>query len=102
MMEELGLPENATREQVDDALWEKRLKDLGLTWDSTIAEYRDAVKARMLERRQEGLKSMREKLGLAEDATEEQVKEALRQWREDNREMMPGMGRGMGRGPGRF
>jgi hypothetical protein len=46
MLENLGLPANATREQVEDALWEKELKDLGLTDDSTVKEFREALKAR--------------------------------------------------------
>ena len=73
----LGLPENATRQQIKDAVWDKRLADLGLTRESTIGEYVDAMEANMLERHNE----MLEELGLPEDATPEQVHEAMEERR---------------------
>ncbi len=53
LMEELGLLENASREEVMQARWQKHLKDLGLTEEDTIGEYREAVQARVRERIQE-------------------------------------------------
>lgn len=51
--QDLGLPENATREQISDALWQKQLKDLGLTEDSTLKEYKAALDAKMKTRKEE-------------------------------------------------
>jgi hypothetical protein len=98
----LGLPENATREQIGDAMWEKKIKDLGLTDSSTLAEYRQAVKAQMqsnMEQRKQGILA---KLGLPADATKEDIQNAMQKWRQDNKELLPGKGghRGFGMGFG--
>jgi hypothetical protein len=92
LLEDLGLPEDATTEQVRDAVWEKQLADLGLTEDSTIGEFREAMEARRQERHEERLDQVREKLGLTEDATEEEIWEAMKQWREENKGLLSGGG----------
>jgi len=84
MFNDLGLPENATHEQVMDARWQKRLADLGLTEDSTIKEYREAMKAKMQEKQGQMLEEMKENLGLPADATVEQVREAMKENKPDH------------------
>jgi len=69
-LEELGLSEDATKEEVMEAMFQKKLEKLGLTEDSTIRELKDAMK-------EQKLSMMRKKLGLSEDATEEEIKDAL-------------------------
>lgn len=104
--ENLGVPENATREQVEEALWEKQLEDLGLTEDSTVGEYRLAMKARMQARQeqmqarmQEQRTEMLEKLGLGEDATPEEMREARQNYCSENPDDCPcGMKAGFGHG----
>jgi hypothetical protein len=71
--QELGLSENATREEIGEALWNKRLSELGLTQDSTIGEYREAVKAERQEMREQRIREMREKIGLPENATMDDI-----------------------------
>ena len=70
MFEKLELPEDATREEVHEAMFQKKLDGLGLTEDSSIRELKDAMYGHRLS-------IMREKLGLSEDATEEEIKDAL-------------------------
>jgi Spy/CpxP family protein refolding chaperone len=98
----LGLPENATREQVSDAMWEKQLKDLGLTDSSTLAEYRQALKAKMQSGQEQRMAALKTKLNLPADATKDDVMNAMKQWRADNKELLGGGmgGRGFGRGAG--
>lgn len=59
--ESLGLPENATHEEIKNALKEK-----------------------MEIEREQLIARVKEKLGLSKDATDEDVKNALNQWREEN------------------
>ena len=70
MLEKLGLGEDATREEVREAMFQEKLDKMGLTEDSTIREMKDAMYGHRLS-------MMREKLGLSEDATEEEMKDAL-------------------------
>lgn len=65
MKSELGLPEDATNEQVKEALKQKF----------------EAEKTAQLER-------VKTKLGLDSSASEEQVQEALAKWREDNKDLL--------------
>ncbi len=101
-MGELGLSENATREEVREAVWQKKLSDLNLTEDSTVGELREAMEARMQqtrERMQERHQEMLGKLGLDEESTPEEVREAMKQYREDNPDDCPcKMKRGFHRG----
>ena len=69
-LEELGLSEDATKEEIMEAMFQKKLEKLGLTEDSTIGELREAMQ-------EQRLSMMREKLGLSEDASEEEIKDAL-------------------------
>lgn len=78
LMGELGLPGNATREQVQEAVWKKRLSELGLTEDNTIRECMEAVKARRQGMQEQRMQEITQKLGLPEDATEEQLREAIK------------------------
>ncbi|MFH0860641.1 MAG: hypothetical protein V1921_05525 [Candidatus Altiarchaeota archaeon] len=96
LLEGLGLSENATPDEVREALWQKRLEGLGLGEESTVGEFHAAVKAEMQERRQE----MLEKLGLGEDATPEEIREARKAYCKENpddcpKRMRGGFGRGM-------
>ena len=65
LKEELGLPEDATDEQVKDALIQKKEQE---------------ANAR--------LATVKEKLGLPEDSSYEQVSEALSAWREENKDLL--------------
>lgn len=99
IMEELGLTENATPEEIRDAHWQKKLADLGLTEEDSISEFQEAVKAKHEERHEE----MLTKLGLGEDASREDIREAHKAYCEENPDECPEKrGRGFGRGgPGR-
>ncbi|MFH1404372.1 MAG: hypothetical protein ABIH11_08905 [Candidatus Altiarchaeota archaeon] len=79
VMEDLGLGEDATQEEVREALFARRLDQLGLTEDSTIRELRDALDAEREERLQEKMSALREKCGLPEDASEDEVKECMKE-----------------------
>ncbi len=100
LLEGLGLPENASKEQIRDAMWDEELKDLGLTEDSTLREYRQALDAKLkaeqenksLEQEQRA-QEIREKVGLPENATQEDIMNAMKQWREENKDMFPKQGR---------
>jgi len=92
LMASLGLSDNATREQVSDAMWEKQLKDLGLTDDSTMREYRQALEAKMQAASDERDKQLKEKLNLPANATQEDVQNAMQQWRNDNKNLLEGKG----------
>lgn len=55
----------------------------------------DATQEEFREAMQEHrMAEIREKLGLPEDATDEEVREALKEWREENRTLIQGMHRG--------
>ena len=102
----LGLPENATGEQVSDALWEKHLKELGLTDDSTMRQYRQALKAKMQANQEQRLQSLREKLNLPGNATTDDIRGAMRQLRGGRGGLLQGNGKRLGcgmreGGPGR-
>ncbi len=64
MIEKLGLPEDATMEDIHAAMKEKTA----------------AIK-------EEWLSAVREKLGLPEDASLEDVKAALQEWKEENKDL---------------
>lgn len=91
-LEELGLPENASRKQVRDAVWDKQLKELGLTESSTIKEFRQALEARAQAMGEERIQKIKEKLNLPENATQEDIKNAMKQWRDENKGLLPGKG----------
>jgi hypothetical protein len=84
----LGLPEDATHEQVMDAMWQKRLADLGLTERSSVGQYREAVKAGMQERMEQRKTAILDKLGLSEDASEQQIRDAMQQWKPEKAKLM--------------
>ncbi|GEM_PF-2787277 len=90
-LENLGLPENATGEQAREALWDEKLKDLGLTQDSTLREYRQALDARMQAMQNERATKLKEKLGLSENVTNEEVMAAMKNWQHDNKELIGGL-----------
>jgi hypothetical protein len=99
-MENLGLPDNATREEVEGAMWAKQLKDLGLTEDSTLREYRQALQSRLQDDRQDMERKIIEKLGLPANATRADAMNAMHQWRNDSEGIMQGRGPGLGFGKG--
>jgi hypothetical protein len=100
-LKDLGLSENATMDQIDDAMWQKQLKDLGLTEASTLKEYRAAMEARMKTMHEERQATLKEKLGLSADATDKEVMDALKKWQDDNKDLFGGPGGmpGFMRGP---
>lgn len=61
-LEKLGLPADATKTQIQEALKEK--------WEEGKTGYHNKI---------------REKLGLPENASEEEIQEALQKWREENK-----------------
>ena len=98
LLANLGLPENATRQQISDAMWEKQLKDLGLTDDSTLREYRQALEAKRKTANDERMQALKEKLNLPANATQEDIQNATKQWRNDNKELLQGKGQRPGFG----
>lgn len=70
---------------------------LELPENASVEEIREAMKENMESLREERLNKIKEKLGLPEDATEEEVKTALQEWREENKDLIIGLG---GQGPG--
>ena len=75
MKESLGLPEDATQEQV-----------------------REAMQLKRSEMHSEMLQKAREKLGLEEDSTDDEIQNALDSWREENIDLIMASGHGMHRG----
>lgn len=63
-------------------------ESLGLPANASYEEIRSAVRERMETEREGLLARVKEKLGLHEDATNEEIKEALKQWREENKDLM--------------
>lgn len=98
LIEDLGLPEDATREQIMEARWQKKLSDIGLTEESTVGEFHDAMKAQREARFAERLENIKKKLGLPSDATQEDVKAALEEIRADGEGIGPRGGHGGMRG----
>ena len=76
---DLGLTKNATHDEVREALFEGDLDELGLCWDSTVREYFNAKNDRMQLMWEDRLPVIKERLGLPEDATKEDVKEAFKE-----------------------
>jgi hypothetical protein len=76
---ELGLPDDATRQEVMEALWQRRLSELGLTGDSTVSQYHELMRERIQESQNQRDDMLREKLGLPGDATEDEIRDAMRQ-----------------------
>ncbi len=93
LLEDLGLPEDATREQIMEARWQKRLTQLGVSEDSTVRDFHAAMKAHQTAQFEEHLAKLKEDLGLPADATQEAVQSALEEKR--------GKGEGKGFGPRR-
>lgn len=83
-LEELGLEEGATRQEIREAAWQKKLSVLGLTEDSTVGEFHDKMVEFREARHAERLDMMREKLGLGDDATEDEIHEGMKTRREEN------------------
>ncbi len=76
---DLGLTKNATHKEIREALFEEDLDELGLSWDSTVRELFDAQNERRQLMRGERLPVIKERLGLSEDATEEDVNAAIKE-----------------------
>jgi len=76
--EDLGLPENTTREQAREALWSTRLQELGLTEDSTIRQLHGVLKARQDVVREQRHEHVRQNLGLDESAGCLEIREAVK------------------------
>lgn len=89
MLEDLGLSEDATKEEIMEAMFQKKLEKLGLTEDSTIGELREAMQ-------EQKLSMMREKLGLSDDATDQEIKDALGEKAFNGPKFRGGVGRKMG------
>jgi len=98
MTAELGLDEDATDEEVSEALFQKRLSELGLTEDDSIKELRAALEIESKEHEKERLVQARKRLGLDPDATEEEVQEALEEQAGVDNGFRRGLLRGMGGG----
>jgi hypothetical protein len=73
-----------------------------LTGSSTLAEYRQALKARMEVTHAQMLQDLKARLNLPADATEDDTEAAMHKWRTGNKTLTGGGpgGRGFGRGPG--
>jgi len=91
--EKLGLPENANRGEIREAIWQKKIKELGLTEESTLKEFRESVEKKKEMMHEERLATIKEKLGLKGDTTEAEVREALKNWRKENRNLIGGLGK---------
>lgn len=89
-LEELGLSEDASKEEIMEAMFQKKLEKLDLTEDSTIGELREAMQ-------EQKLSMMRKKLGLPEDASEEDIKDALGEKAFNGPRLHRGFGKRMGR-----
>lgn len=103
LKERLGLPSDATDDEVKDVLKErwaqrknnhtKTIKEkLGLPEDASTEQIREALIQQRELQHEEQLKRIKDKLGLPADASEEQVKEALQEWREENKDLIVGFG----------
>jgi len=89
LFERLWLPKNVTRDKIQGAFWNKQLEDLGLTENSTLREYRQALEAKMQADREERNQKLMEKLSLSQNATTDEITDAMKKWREENKELLP-------------
>lgn len=71
---------------------DKKLDKLGLPPNATETQIQEALKGYFGQRKIEYGEIIREKLGLLEDASEEEVIEALQKWREENKDHLSGFG----------
>lgn len=95
MKERLDLPEDATREEIGEAMKEKMAEriatiigELGLPEDATREQIREALMEEREANRAEHIQRVKEKLGLPEDATEEEIRAAIAEWREENKDLL--------------
>ncbi|MBI5066427.1 hypothetical protein HZA97_09410 [Candidatus Woesearchaeota archaeon] len=63
-------------------------QDLGLPEDATNEQVKEALKQKFETEKAAKLEKVKTKLGLDSSASEEQVKEALAKWREDNKDLL--------------
>jgi len=73
-------------------LRERRVEGLELPEDASTEQIREALKQQRESQHEERLKRIRDKLSLPADASEEQVKEALQKWRKENKDLIVGFG----------
>jgi len=71
-----------------EAMHRNITEKLGLSEDATSEEIQDARQAQREQRRTQFMEKAKEKLGLAEDATSEEIQEAMQQHREENGGLM--------------
>ncbi len=90
--DELGLPEDASRQQVRAAVRVRIMGRLKLPEDASRQQIRNAMRQEREIQHKERLKKIRDKLGLPAEATEEEVKEALQEWRQENKDLIAGFG----------
>lgn len=90
---EFGPPRNIYREETKATI----IENLGLTEAATKEEIKEAFKQKREEMRLQQLQEVKEKLGLSSDATEEDTLNALQEWREENRVLI-GFGKYMAEG----
>ena len=107
-LEKLGLPSDATEEQIQEAIkeqWEQRKAEynkairekLGLSEDATQEQVIVALKQKRESDKIKRFQQIKTKLGLSDDVSEEEVIEALQNWREENKDLLSGFGhRGYG------
>ncbi len=65
---------------------------LGLPEDATEEEVKEAIKQRRETHREEWKKRVKEKLGLPESASDEELREAMKKWRDENKDPLRGFG----------
>jgi hypothetical protein len=75
MIEDLGLEDDASREEIMEALWDKKLKDLELTPESKISEFQTVMR----QKRQERMAEKLSELGLDSDASPEDIMQAMKE-----------------------
>jgi hypothetical protein len=69
-------------------MWANNLKHLGLTDESTLREYRQAIAAKMQANRLDREMAMKQRLNLTADATQDELQAAIAKWRSDNKELL--------------
>ena len=65
---------------------------LGLPEDATEEEVKEVIKQRRETHREEWGKRVKEKLGLPESASDEELREAMKKWRDENKDPLRGFG----------
>ena len=66
------------------------IEKLGLPEDATMEDVKAAMKEKIAATKEEWMSAVREKLGLPEDASLEDVKAALQEWKEENKDLAGG------------